>query len=183
MRYLVFVIACSLVITTLACERSQETVASDAVAASEPANEAGAPAATSFMLIEGLGIEIQVPAGAEIMDSGANYMVSAHTPQCTLLVGKVGDMSPSYESTLNAIKGGMAGGELKEIFEETRTEDGWVINYSTKSMMDPDATRYGINVRVKAGDHHFDCSRVANDQAHSACVLEACKSIRVPAAG
>lgn|GEM_PF-3217756 len=130
--------------------------------------------ANAFLKIPQLGIELEVPSNATIMDSGANVMVSATAPECTLLVSKVSETSPGFDFAKKQSER-----NLKTMIEETKTDDGWVLRYTAESRMDKTKDKHHVNIRIKAGDAHYDCSRVTNTAEHADCVLAACKSIRV----
>lgn len=165
--------ASTLMLTSVGCDKKDAPPAGADKAGTEAAAPA-APVAKAYLKIPQLGIELEVPSNATIMDSGANVMISATAPECTLLVSKVGEMSSSFESTKNQIQRG-----LKSMVEETQTEDGWVLRYTAENGMDKTKDDHGVDVRIKAGDAQYDCSRVTESAEHADCVVAACKSIRV----
>jgi hypothetical protein len=134
------------------------------------------PPANVVKTIDALGIQLEAPGDVEISDVNGNYMVSSSV--CTAMVSAVGDMSESYERTIESIKKGMVGGELKEITKDEKTDTGFTIHHTTKDMFDATKDKYGVTMRVTAGAKQIDCSRVSETREQAACVAAVCASIK-----
>jgi hypothetical protein len=133
--------------------------------------------ALSFVPVESMGLEIEMPEGATVnAGAGESVMISA-SGNCTVMLAPVTEISPSYESTVGSIERGMAGGELQEMLRNEQTEGGWVIEYQAASRTSGD-TRYGVSTRVTVGGQQYDCTRVTRTPEDAACILRACQSLR-----
>ncbi len=128
--------------------------------------------------VKKLGVQIKIPSNATVEDgAGDGIMIMASNPECTILLGKVGDMSEDYDRTIASIEKGHAGGKPKSWGKKDKTANGWTITYTATSDIDK-KDKFGVNMRVKVDGNDFDCSRVTDTAEAATCVEQACASLK-----
>jgi len=164
----------ALTLATAACGKSDSSSAKAKPAEGE---SAAAPAKLSFQKLGSMGLEAEVPEGANIDDTskGAGYPSVTIYASPTTFVSGAGDMSdlkPSLEETkARLVK------EEKSLKpgREDKTADGWIIEMKGKSMTGDEIV--AVSVRRTLGGKPFDCSsNVKQDEV--AKLEKLCASLR-----
>jgi hypothetical protein len=152
-----------------------------ATPAAKPGDKAAtpaAPAAKSWVKLEKMGLQIEVPAGFEAMDSSAdapNYMVSGN--DCTAMVNTV---TPVYVETFDAAKAEAQKDPMntfKAFTKEEKTADGWILAWTAESSMDK-AAMWGFSRRFTVDGKAYECTRNNRDQKGHDCTVAACMSVK-----
>ena len=141
------------------------------------ADKPEAAPALAFKKIDHMGLELEVPAGADVMDSSADApaaMVSSN--DYTVMVSTVTEAYPSdFEAAKKSIEGDP--NKFQKFTKEEQVEGGWHLEYEVESMMDK-SPLYGVEIRSTIDGKQYTCGR--NDRSAEARdnVAKACKTLR-----
>jgi len=171
--------------STAACKKTDDAKANPATKGIEaPAKPAAAPA---WKKVASMGIEVQVPADADVQDNTATagfpsstiYFTDG-TPTTFIMGAKdLNDsltLSKDLDSTKVRIQKEMNG--FKAFTKEEKTGDGFVLRYSGASMTDPKEALYGVTIRSSVAGLTLDCETNASSEAEIAKTVAVCKTIR-----
>jgi len=175
-----------------ACKKSEDKAAStgsDEAVAAKPTDQA---AKLSYKKLGSLGLEAELPDGADIQDTtkGAGYpsaTIYAATLPTTFLSGpgEMSDVKPTLEDSkarfvkdalmnLDSDKRDAAEAHLKPTREE-KTADGWILEMSGAEMGDTIA----VSVRRTFDGKPWDCGSRVKSKDEVAQLEKFCKSVRV----
>ena len=167
-------------------DASKEDPSKAPKAAEAPAAPAAAPA---WKKVASMGIEVQVPADADVQDNTASagfpsstiYFTDG-TPTTFIFGAKDKELAESMalskdlDSTKARVQKEMNG--FKAFTKEEKTADGFELLYTGASMTDPNAVLYGVTIRSQAAGLTLDCQTNASSDAEIAKTIKVCKSIR-----
>lgn len=138
---------------------------------------AAAPAKVAFQKLGTLGLEAEVPDGANIDDTtkGAGYPSATIYASPTTFVNGAGDMS-DLKPTAEETKARLVKEEksLKPTRED-KTPDGWIIEMTGESMGSP---TIAVSVRRTIGGKPWDCGSNVNSKAEATKLEKLCQSLR-----
>lgn len=142
---------------------------------------AAPPAKLAFKKLGSLPLEAEVPDDANIDDTskGAGYPSVAVYASPTTFVSGTGDMSdvkPTIEETKAQL--GKDPNKLKTFTKEDKTADGWVLELTRDSMVEPGKELYGVSVRRNIGGAAWDCGTNAANKDEQAKAEKLCLSLR-----
>jgi hypothetical protein len=142
---------------------------------------AAPPAKLAFKKLGSLPLEAEVPDDANIEDTskGAGYPSVAVYASPTTFVSGTGDMSdvkPTIEETKAQL--GKDPNKLKTFTKEDKTADGWVLELTRDSMVEPGKELYGVSVRRNIGGAAWDCGTNAASKDEQAKAEKLCLSLR-----
>jgi hypothetical protein len=169
-----------------ACKKD-ETKADPAAKGTEAPAAKPAAAPATWKKVPSMGIEVSVPADADVQDNTASagfpsstiYFTDG-TPTTFIMGAKdLNDamaLSKDLESTKARIQKEMTG--FKAFSKEEKTADGFVLLYSGASMTDPKESLYGVTIRSSAAGLTLDCQTNASSEAEIAKTVAVCKTIR-----
>lgn len=130
-----------------------------------------------FKKLDGLPLEIEVPADAKVAEA------SADAPAATVSAGEV---SIVVATTTGAFAADFAGArklvegdpnKLKEITLEEEFEGGWHLEYELAGMNDQ-APLYGVEVRKTIDGAGYQCGRVDRSAVNRDAVARACLTLK-----
>jgi len=134
------------------------------------------PAALAFKKLDKLGLEIEVPADAEVSDSAGDAPgANVSSGDMTIMIATVTDV---YPSDFAAAKKGIEGdpNKFKAFSKEAQTEGGWHLEYELTSM--DGAPLYGVEVRKTIDGKGYQCGRNDRNVAVRDAVAKACLSLK-----
>jgi hypothetical protein len=150
---------------------------SDSGAADNKRAEGEPPAKLAYKKLGALGLEAEVPEGANIDDTskGAGYPSVTIYASPTFFVGGAGEMS-DLKPTLEETKAQLVRQEksLKPVREE-KTADGWIIEMAGESMGSPITA---VSVRRTVDSKPWDCSSNVSSKDEVARLERMCQSLR-----
>lgn len=166
-----------------ACGKKEGDGAADKKPASGEAAGGGAAAAPAAKLayqkLGGLGLEAEVPEGADITDNtaGAGFpSVTIYASPTTFVSGQ-GDMSdvkPTIEETKKELE--KDPNKLKSWTKEEKTADGWLLEGERESMTGNKL--FAISVRKTIDGKPWDCGTNASSEAEREAAKKLCMSLR-----
>jgi len=138
-------------------------------------------AAVGFKRLGSLPLEAEVPNDANIDDNtkGAGFPSVTIYASPTTFVSGGGDMSdlkPSIEDTKTQL--GKDPNKLKAITKEEKTADGWVIELTRDSMVEPGKELFGVSVRRNINGTPWDCGTNAMSADERTKAEKICTSLR-----
>ncbi len=185
-------LALALALSLAACKKKEDkpgATGGDTASATQGSTAAGgdtaapppAPAASTFKKLGGLALEAEVPADAEITDNtaGAGFpSVTIYATPTTFVMGG-GDMS-SLKATIEETKEelGKDPNKLKAITKEEKTADGWIIELTRESMVEPGKELVGVAIRRTIDGVAWDCGTNAQSADEAAKAAKICQSLR-----
>ena len=145
------------------------------------ADKAAAPAKLAFQKLGSLPLEAEVPEGANIDDTtkGAGYpSVSIYASPTTFVngAGDMSDLKPTIEDTKTQL--GKDPNKLKTFTKEEKTADGWILELTRESMVEPGKELFGVSVRRTLGGAPWDCGTNASSKDELAKAEKLCLSLR-----
>jgi hypothetical protein len=157
------------------CKKKEE--ASSAAVSPE---SAAAPAALAWKAVGGLGLEAEVPAGANIVDKskGAGYATAtiwASPPVFVQGAGDMSDLKPTIEKTKDQLA--RDPNKMRSVTREEKTADGWILEVEREAMIDK-TTLYGVSIRRTISGKPWNCGTNARTKAELAKVVTICQSLR-----
>ena len=164
--------------TAVACKKGAD---GDAPSSGSKPTESAAPEQLSWKKIGALGVEVEVPAGAEIDDntSGAGFPMATLWTSPTMFVsgaGEMSDLKPTLEETKQQL--GKDPNKLKAFTKEETTADGWILELTREAMVEPGKELLGISIRRTIDGKPWDCGSNVSTPAELAKVKRICQSLR-----
>lgn len=141
--------------------------------------EAAAPAKLTWTKLGGLGVEAEVPDGADVTDntSGAGFpSVTIYASPTTFVsgAGDFSDVKPTIEETKKELE--KDPNKLESWTKEEKTADGWLLEGTRKSMTGN--TLYAVSVRRTIDGKPWDCGTNAQSEAERDAAKKLCQSLR-----
>ncbi|MCA9688008.1 MAG: hypothetical protein KC636_00250 [Myxococcales bacterium] len=152
----------------------------EAKAGEEAKEAAPAPAAKAWKQFNEMKVQIEVPGDANLEENkmddwngSANWGDYAHQLD-------VSTVTEAYPSDFDAAKKSIEGdpNPFQKFTKEEKTDDGWHLEYELKSMMDPNRTLYGVQIRKTIGEKQYECGRNVDSADERALVAEVCASLK-----
>lgn len=180
-------LAIALALTCFSCKKKEATAgdkpaAGDKAAGDKAADDKAAAAAKlAFKKLGSLPLEAEVPDDANIDDTskGAGYPSVSIYASPTTFVSGTGDMSdvkPTIEDTKAQL--GKDPNKLKAFTKEDKIGDGWVLELTRESMIEPGKELYGVSVRRTIGGAAWDCGTNGSSKDEQAKAEKLCLSLR-----
>jgi len=146
----------------------------------QDAKEAAKPVAKAWKQFKEMKVQIELPGDATLEENkmddwngSANWADYAHQ----LDVSTVTEAYPSdFEAAKKSIEGDP--NKFQKFTKEESTDAGWHLEYELKSMMDPEKTLYGVQIRKKIGEKQYECGRNVDSAEKRAVVAEACATLK-----
>lgn len=175
------------------CTPQKTALASLLAAAGCAKSEAGDPpepprrevAAAVWKRIPSLGIEVQVPHDAEVLDNTAWADVPSSTiyfrdgTPTTVILGATTE-SDALPKDLDAARAKIqretAG--FQAFTRQEHAADGFTLVYRGAAVTDPNEPLFGLLIRARIGDLTLDCKTTASSKAEIARTVPVCRSIR-----
>ena len=175
-----------LALSTIGCKKADDTKSGDP-SAPAAAKAAETPAAApAWKKIPSMGIEVSVPADADVQDgtksagfpSSTIYFTDG-TPTTFIFGAKdLADsmsLSKDLDSTKTRLQKEMNG--FKSFTKEEKTADGFVLQYTGTSMGE-NKPLYGVTIRSVTAGLTLECQTNASSEAELAKTIKVCKTIR-----
>lgn len=170
----------SLLVLATACSKKEGDAKGGTADKKAVSGETAAPAAKlAFMKLGGLGLEAEIPEGAEVTDNtgGAGFpSVTIYATPTTFVSGQ-GDMSdvkPTIEETKAQLE--KDPNKLKSWTKEEKTGDGWMLEGERESMTGNKL--FAISVRKTIDGKPWDCGTNASSEAERETAKKLCNSLR-----
>jgi hypothetical protein len=164
-----------------ACKKKEGDKASGGAGTAEKKTEPAAapPAKLAFKKLGALGLEAEVPEGAEITDntSGAGFPSATIYASPTTFVSGAGDMSdlkPTIEETKKELE--KDPNKLKSWTKEEKSADGWLLEGERESMTGEKL--YAIEIRKTIDGKPWNCGTNASSEAERETAKKLCNSLR-----
>ncbi len=163
--------------------KAGEAKAGDKKAQAKPgeAKEAApAPVAKAWKQFKEMKVQIEVPGDANLEENkmddwngSANWGDYAHQLD-------VSTVTAAYPSDFEAAKKSIQGdpNPFQKFTKEESSEGTWHLEYELKSMMDPNRTLYGVQIRKTIGDKQYECGRNVDSADERALVAEVCATLK-----
>ena len=179
MKTLTLIAALSLTLVTTACGKKTD---GDKAKATEGGGKTGggggaAPAKLEYKKIASLGLEVEVPADANIDDNTATAGFPSATlwaPSALFLMG--GEMIPSTYDAAKA-QAQKETDNFKAFSKDEKSDAGWHLEFEGVSNIDKSVI-YGFSIRASYDGKAFDCSTNANSKEEREAAIKICKSVR-----
>jgi hypothetical protein len=182
--YLILALALSLLVA--ACgKKSDSSSSSSAPAAAKPSggDTAKAPdlGAPTYKKMEKLGLQIEVPASAEFMDTsadatGAQFFTGNN--ECSVRVNQTTEaFTDDFDKAKKEVETD-PGTKFVKWTKAEKTADGWDFEWEGESGIEPGKKLYGVQIRRKFGDKQVECWEKAESPDRAACTVKACMSIK-----
>lgn len=171
--------------TTTACGKKTE---GDKAKPTEGGGKSGGGAAAPAVKLEwkkvgGLGVEMEVPADANIDDNTAGAGAPAATIWASPTTFLSGDSGPDdldmIKDTMDETKADIqkeAGTEFKGFTKEEKLEGGWHLEWDANSITGN--TVFGVSLRLTVDGRPWDCGTNAGSKEEREKVVKMCKSLR-----
>jgi hypothetical protein len=172
-----------LMLSAAACKKKEGDKASGGAAADKKPTSgetaAPAPAKLAYKKLGELGLEAEVPEGAEITDNtkGAGFPSATIYASPTTFVSGAGDMSdlkPTIEETKKELE--KDPNKLKSWTKEEKSADGWLLEGERESMSG--GKLFAIEMRKTIDGKPWNCGTNASSEAEREVAKKLCTSLR-----
>jgi len=167
-------------VSVAACDNKEAAppAGSASPAAPGPSGAAKAPAALEWKKLDKLGLQVEMPADAEVMDTSADAPnASIFNNDCKVSVNTVTPVyTESYDSAVKEVKGD-PGTKFKEFKKNEKTADGWHFEWVAEGSMEPKPV-YAVLIRKTIGGKQYECSEKSETPEAAACTVRACQSLK-----
>ncbi len=167
--------------TAVACSKDEDKKSGEASGTTASKAAPAEPAKLEYKPLAWMGLQAEVPAGAEISDTSAdapNASISIYSADgqsgCTAMISTVTAAYGSFESSVKEADEGV-GNKAETWVKKEQTADGFHLEFTGKSLMGDPIT--DITIRRKIGDKEVQCSR-AGSAEEVACVAPICASLK-----
>ncbi len=134
-----------------------------------------------FKKLEKLGLQLEVPASAEFMDTSADAPAGQYftgNNECSVRVNQTTEM---YTNDFDRAKAEIEKDSMNKFASWTKaekTEDGWKLEWVAESTMEPGKKLYGVQHRRKFADKQVECWEKAPSAEYAGCTVRACESLK-----
>lgn len=138
----------------------------------------GAP---TWKKLDKLGLQIEVPASAEFMDTSADApggQFFTGNNECSV---RVNQTTEAYTDDFNRAKEEAEkdpGKTFVKWVKAEKTADGWHLEWEATSSMDPARKLYPVSIRRKFGDKQVECWESPESAESAACTIKSCQSLK-----
>jgi hypothetical protein len=188
MRKTFLTLVLALAIPVAACGKKEEA-AQGAAKGTGPAATGGggdtakAPdlGAPTWKKMDKLGLQIEVPASAEFMDTsadapGAQFFTGNN--ECSVRVNQTTEAFTNDFDKAKAEVEKDPGTKFVKWIKADKIEGGWHFEWEGESGFEPGKKLYGVQIRRTFGDKQVECWEKAESPDRAACTVKACLSIK-----
>ena len=149
----------------------------EAPAATAPS--AKGPAPLEWKKLDKMGLQIRVPADAEVVDMTADAPnVKLTSLACNVYVSTVTEAyTADFDKAVAEVEQD-PGVKFKSFTKKEKTATGWHFEFQADGMIDPKPL-HGVQIRSRIGDKSFECGDKAESAEKAQCTVEACLSLKM----
>lgn len=159
-------------------EGAAKTGSGDQAAGGGAAKDLGAP---TWKKMDKLGLQIEVPASAEFMDTGVDAPGAQFSVGLDDFSVRVNQTTPMYTDDFDKAKAEVEkdiGTKFVKWIKADKIEGGWHFEWQCESSMEAGKMYHGVQIRRTFGDKQVECWEKAPSAEAGARTVKACLSIK-----